>query len=201
MNDPYKVLGVSPTASDDEVKQAYRKLAKQYHPDAYKDNPLADLAEEKMKEINEAYDQITRERAGGGSYRSSAGGQSTYSGPDAETYARVRQCIAANNVTGAQQLLDSISQRTAEWYFLMGSVNYQKGWMDEAYSNFRTACSMEPNNPEYAAAFRRMDRRSTAYRTGSTAAGGGADPCNICSSLLCADCLCECMGGDLIPCC
>ncbi len=65
MTDPYKVLGVSPSATDDEVKDAYRKLAKKYHPDQYADSPLKDLADEKMKEINEAYDAITAQRKGG----------------------------------------------------------------------------------------------------------------------------------------
>ena len=62
MTDPYKVLGVSPNASDEEVKAAYRKLAKKYHPDNYANSPLADLADEKMKEVNEAYDTIMNER-------------------------------------------------------------------------------------------------------------------------------------------
>ena len=70
MTDPYKVLGVSASASDEEVKDAYRKLAKKYHPDQYTDSPLAELASEKMKEINEAYDTIVAQRknrtAGGG---------------------------------------------------------------------------------------------------------------------------------------
>ena len=66
MNDPYSVLGVSPNASDEEIKKAYRELARKYHPDNYQNNPLADLAEEKMKEINEAYETITKQRSGGG---------------------------------------------------------------------------------------------------------------------------------------
>ena len=82
MTDPYRVLGVEPTASDDEIKRAYRELARKYHPDNYQNNPLADLAEEKMKEINEAYDQITKQRAGGGGYNASNAGyqrqQSSY---------------------------------------------------------------------------------------------------------------------------
>ena len=65
MNDPYKVLNVSPSASDEEVKKAYRDLARKYHPDNYHDNPLADLAQEKMKEINEAYEQIQKQRRAG----------------------------------------------------------------------------------------------------------------------------------------
>ena len=66
MSDPYSVLGISPEASDEEVKRVYRDLARKYHPDNYQNNPLADLAEEKMKEINEAYAAITRSRSGGG---------------------------------------------------------------------------------------------------------------------------------------
>ena len=62
MTDPYKVLGVSPDATDGEVKKAYYALAKKYHPDAYRDNPLKDLADDKMKQINEAYDTITKQR-------------------------------------------------------------------------------------------------------------------------------------------
>ena len=65
MTDPYKVLGVSPNATDDEVKDAYRRLARKYHPDNYVNNPLSDLATEKMKEINEAYDEIQRQRKSG----------------------------------------------------------------------------------------------------------------------------------------
>ena len=65
MSDPYKVLGVSPNATDEEIKAAYRELARKYHPDNYVNNPLGDLAAEKMKEINEAYDQIQASRKAG----------------------------------------------------------------------------------------------------------------------------------------
>lgn len=66
MNDPYTVLGVNASASDEEIKRAYRELVKKYHPDNYNNNPLADLAEAKMKEINEAYDAIVKMRTQGG---------------------------------------------------------------------------------------------------------------------------------------
>ena len=69
MTDPYRVLGVEPTASDDEVKRAYRDLVRKYYPDNYQNNPLGRSGQEKMKEVNEANDQITKQRAaGGGSY-------------------------------------------------------------------------------------------------------------------------------------
>ena len=65
---PYEVLGVSPSASDDEIKKAYRELSRKYHPDANINNPLADLAAEKFKEVQEAYDTIMRERTSGSGY-------------------------------------------------------------------------------------------------------------------------------------
>ena len=64
MKDPYVVLGVDKNASEEEIKNAYRELARKYHPDNYANNPLSDLAEDKMKEINEAYDAIVNERKG-----------------------------------------------------------------------------------------------------------------------------------------
>ena len=74
---PYDVLGVSPSASDDEIKKAYRDLTRKYHPDANVDNPLADLAEEKFKEVQEAYDTIMHERSSGSSGSYSYGGSSS----------------------------------------------------------------------------------------------------------------------------
>ena len=77
MNDPYSVLGVKPDASDQEIKKAYRELARKYHPDNYVDNPLADLAEEKMKEVNEAYEAIQAAT----STATSSSGSPTAAGP------------------------------------------------------------------------------------------------------------------------
>ena len=118
MKDPYKVLGVPPDASDDEIKKAYRALARKYHPDNYNGSDLADLAEEKMKEVNEAYDAVKKMRETGQSYSgqsssfSSSGG---YSGGLAEA----RRLIAAGSYANAELILDSISvnERGAEWNY------------------------------------------------------------------------------------
>lgn len=197
MKDAYEVLGVSRSATDDEIKEAYRALARKYHPDSYADNPLSDLAQEKMQEINEAYDTIIRERRGG------ASGQSAGAGASGQ-YNDVRAMINAGRMTEAETLLDGIpgSQRGAEWYYLKSRVLCAKGWFDEGYNHAATACAMAPNNAEYAAHKQRLDaQRQTggAYMPGST--GSGCSGCDVCTGLMCADCCCECMGGDLIRCC
>ena len=191
MRDPYSVLGVSPNASDEEVKKAYRELARKYHPDNYQNNPLADLAEEKMKEINEAYDTITKQRSGGGGYQSSqsygGGYQQSYSSNNS-TYARVRSMINGGDLAGAEQLLFEVNQRDGEWYFLSGSIAYRKGWMDEAMQNYSRAVQMEPNNMEYRQALNMMQRGGQAYRPYNS--GGGIDSMDCCTALLCWQCLC-----------
>ena len=201
--DPYQVLGVSPNATDDEVKSAYRALARKYHPDNYANNPLSELAEEKMQEINDAYDAIVRMRKGGGQ-SSSGARQSGYSGGYTGTsrHADIRQMIHQNRIHDAEVLLDGIPShaRDAEWFFLKGSVLYKKGWLEEAYTHFETACRMEPGNMEYRQAFNQVNayRQTGGYRTRG---GQSADACDICTTLYCADCCCECMGGDFIRCC
>ncbi len=200
--DPYEVLGISPNATDDEVKSAYRALARKYHPDNYANNPLSDLAEEKMQEINDAYDAIVRMRKGGG--HQSGGRQSGYSGGYAgnSRHGDIRQMIHQNRIHDAEVLLDGIPShaRDAEWFFLKGSVLYKKGWLEEAYTHFETACRMEPGNMEYRQAYNQISayRQTGGYRTRG---GQGADACDICTTLYCADCCCECMGGDFIRCC
>ncbi len=201
MKDPYEILGVSRNATDDEVKNAYRAMARKYHPDSYADNPLADLAGEKMKEINEAYDAIMNARKS--SKSKSNGG---YSNPNSK-FSDIRELITQNRLDDAQVLLDGVpfDKRDAEWYFLNGSVLYKRGWFNDAYSSFSTACRKDPSNPEYRQALNNMQRQgaggfNSPYRTGNNM-GGSCSTCDICQGLICADCCCECLGGDIIPCC
>jgi len=209
--DPYKVLGVNPSATDAEIKTAYRNLAKKYHPDRYKGHDLEDLAGERLKEINEAYDIIQKERQNGG-YRSNYGGSydqsyggatstgSSYQG--SAQFADVRRAIQVGDLTRADAMLDAIANRNAEWHYLKGTVLLRKGWYDGARQHFATANSMDPTNAEYANAYQTLNRSASGY--GQTFYGGqqsGPNVCSICSGLLCADCCCECAGGDCIPCC
>ncbi len=205
MNDPYSVLGVSPNASDEEIKKAYRELARKYHPDNYHDNPLADLAEAKMKEINEAYDMITKSRGSGGTSGGSSYGSGGYQSSNSSyssssgIYAQIRMAINSGNLIQAESLLNSVQNHDAEWNFLMGSVCYSKGWLDEARRYYQIAVNMNPNNAEYRQALSYMQSGGSPYR--NTAYRGGMDGCDCCTSLVCADCCCEAMGGDLISCC
>lgn len=197
MRDPYSVLGVSQNASDDEVKKAYRELARKYHPDNYQNNPLADLAEEKMKEINEAYDTITKQRSGGysGSSPGGYGGyqQRSYSSGD-PAYARIRNLINMGDLNQAEQLLYEVGQKNGEWYFLSGSIAYRKGWLDEAMQNYARAVQLEPNNMEYRQALNLMQRGSAG---GYRPAGYSSAGCDPCTAYLCCSCLTP-WGG---PCC
>jgi curved DNA-binding protein CbpA len=196
MRDPYEVLGVSSSATDDEIKKAYRELARKYHPDNYQDNPLADLAEEKMKEINEAYDAINKMRSGGGNssyqsnYQSGYQTQQSYqrSSSGGSTYAQARQYINAGNLDGAERLLQGCG-KNGEWYFLMGSIAYRRGWMDEARQNYQIACQMEPGNMEYRQALNMMQQGGYAYRSNDMM-GSECDSMDCCTTLMCLNCLC-----------
>lgn len=194
MRDPYSVLGVNSNASDDEIKKAYRELARKYHPDSYQNNPLADLAEEKMKEVNEAYDAIMKMRSGGGYSAGSRGqqGYQSYQGGYQQSggaYHQVRQMINAGNLDGAEQLLLGVENKNGEWYFLMGSIAYRRGWLDEARQNYRIACQMAPNNMEYRQALNMMQQGGYGYHTNDmNMVGCGNMDC--CTSLLLLNCLC-----------
>ncbi|HBL81829.1 MAG TPA: molecular chaperone DnaJ [Clostridiales bacterium] len=203
MNDPYEVLGVPKNATQDEIKAAYRKLAKQYHPDKYVGNPLSDLASEKFKEINEAYETLTNGNASGKSSYSGGYGQSYGSGNgSAGTFAQVRNLINLNSLDEAERILDAATDRTAEWFFLKGSLYIRRGWHDQGVNFLRQAVNMDPSNSEYRRTLNSIEAQRQQYRNvGGGMTNDSTSMCNCCGNLICADCCCECMGGDLIPCC
>ena len=215
---PYDVLGVSPSASDDEIKKAYRDLTRKYHPDANVDNPLADLAEEKFKEVQEAYDTIMHERSSGssGSYSyggSSSGSSGSYSyggsssqggAPDPRLQAAVNY-INSRRFREALNTLDQIPERSAMWYYLSGCANAGLGNNVLARDHAAQAVNLEPNNLQYRQLLNQLDFSSRRYQSSPYGAGYGAGgtSCgtgNMCCDLCIADQLCECMGGDLCSC-
>ncbi len=202
--DPYKVLGVSNTATDEEVKKAYRDLVKKYHPDKYTDSDMAELANEKLKQINAAYADIQKIRSGKGT--SSTGGYSggysqntnyNYSGgyTPSPKYQQAFNFITANNINAAESELNRVTEKDAEWYYLMGLVMLRRGWYDGARQNFGRAVQMEPSNQTYQQAFNsvgNMGGYRNFYGNGQSGQGSQCGVCDICAGLMCADCLCGC---------
>lgn len=173
MNDPYQILNIPSTATDEEVKRAYRDLARKYHPDNYHDNPLADLAQEKMKEINEAYDQIQKQRKASSAAAQGYGGASYGGSAYGGGLQQVRLAIRRGDISLAERLLVAVGNHDAEWNFLMGVVCSRRGWMDEARRYLETAVQMEPNNMEYSNALSALTGNGyrpegfRTFRTGS----------------------------------
>ena len=198
MNDPYKILNVPSTASDEEVKKAYRELARKYHPDNYHDSPLEDLAQEKMKEINEAYDTIMKMRgsghgagrsSSGGTYGGYSGGYGAYGTQADPRFREVRAAITRGDLNAADHLLSILSEHNGEWYFLKGVICQRRGWLDEARRNYETACQIAPDNMEYVQALERLSGNGQGYRPEGYEVFTTGCGNNMCGRLACAYCL------------
>ena len=191
---PYEVLGVSENASEAEIKKAYKELVKKYHPDKYQNNPLSDLAEEKLQEINEAYDMLMRGKSGSGS----RGGYSSGSGGATSDYMAVRRYIDAGNLAKIrpESILNGTRDRSAEWFFLSGMLSYRKGWYDDAVNKLKTANDMDPGDAGYPA--RLMD---VSWILGRHVSESGLWQrirqerrrmcCQALQCCICADCCCD----------
>ncbi len=199
ISNPYQILGVTPNASNEEIKKAYRELSRKYHPDSYVDNPLSGLAEEKFKEVQEAYDQIMKDRENG------------YSGVGSsnEESAEMNTAYSYLNARRYREALDVLSRvplRTARWYYYSAVGNAGIGNNIMAVEHARQAVNMEPGNQEYRNFLNQIEYQGqryqdTRYNTTGSYGGRGYGSGNLCCDLWCADSLCECMGGDLISCC
>ena len=208
MDDPYRVLGLTPDASDEDVKRAYRQLAKQYHPDM---NPGDAYAAQKMNEINAAYDQIknppkqTTYRtqyadpfAGWQHQRTNTGG-STQSAAvrRAQSYIQQRQYAAALNV------LQTVpeSERTAQWYFLAAIANTCVGNRVLGYEQINRACAMDPDNPEYQQAKAQIEQNGFSYTSSQSDYGFGGGMSRMCCGLCVASQLANLFCGRGWPIC
>ena len=180
MIDPYQVLGVGRSASDDEIKKAYRKLSRKYHPDANINNPNKDQAEEKFKEVQQAYEQIMKEREYGSSSQNGYGGYGNYGGfgnygnagssayQDEES---MRRRAAANYVQSghfqeAMNVLDSLGQKNGEWYYLAAMANMGMGNNVTALDQIREAVRQEPDNMQYRMLLQRMEAVAAGISSG-----------------------------------
>jgi molecular chaperone DnaJ len=209
MRNPYEVLGIKEGTDVEGIKKAYKELVKKYHPDQYRNNPLSDLAEEKLKDINEAYDYLMKKaegQNGGRSYRQQEEPRyrSGQEDPGRSYYDQVRMYINMGNIAAAEQILNGISFRGGEWYYLRGLIFMRRGWYNEAVTSLKTAVDMEPSNYEFREALNRVMNANRQYQSTVYDRRGystGPDLCSLCQCLICTDCCCECMGGDFLSCC
>lgn len=206
MTDPYKVLGVSRNASNDEVKRAYRELSKKYHPDSHMNNPLSDLAEERFKEVQLAYDQImngsaTTGSAGNSYYGSNQNSWGQSQSQDTSELNVVHNMLYERRFQEALRELGKISERSARWFYYSAVANNGVGNNIIAYEHARQAAILEPSNRDYQNLVNQLQFRTQRYQNtgtmyGRPTIGSG----NLCCDLFCADSLCECLGGDLCSC-
>lgn len=203
MMDPYQVLGVSRNASDDEIKKAYRNLSRKYHPDANVNNPNKAEAEERFKQVQQAYDAIMKSKTGGadpfgfgsqGGY-GGAGTRGSYNESDSRLQAAANY-ISNRYFDQALNVLDSIafSERTGRWYFLSALAYAGQGNTAMANEHIQNAIRLEPNNIEYRQAQNYINNGGGWYNArsmnyGRAYNGGGG---NWCMSMLLLNLLCHC---------
>lgn len=226
MRNPYAVLGVQETATEDEIKKAYRALSRKYHPDANINNPNKDAAEEKFKEIQQAYQQIIDEREHGYSSYSGNGtgygsqadwgfGFGSYGGTGSQNYGRSSQGssdedtlhmqAAANYInngryTEAWNILSGIKDRNALWYYYAGTASAGMGNNVQALEYAQKACELEPGNIRYQMFLQQMQSGGDWYRSRqSPYAETGMGGSGICMKLCIWNLICNmcCGGGGL----
>ncbi|MDO4618288.1 MAG: DnaJ domain-containing protein [Clostridia bacterium] len=193
---PYEVLGVNPSDDEETIKKAYRNLVKKYHPDRYTNSPLKDEANEKLKEINLAYDIITGKAKPEEPQRN--GGYTGYGGYNTSSFEvsfrNVRTLISMGFSDIAEQMLQNLP-KNAEWYYLMGIIYRNRGWYQNAKENFETASRMEPGNTEYKYAHDSFSRHAESFDTYSTRINPDS-LCyylsNLCCRTWCFPCMCFC---------
>lgn len=191
--DPYKVLGVSRDADEETIKKAYRNLVKKYHPDRYANSPMADMATEKLKEINKAYDMITNKKSNTqNEYENAYGnGGARYSTNYTISYASVRMLIRMRRLAEAEAMLSQLSQN-AEWHYLMGLIYINRGWYDKGREYIKKAVAMEPGNLEYSQTLNSFNSQNTEFKKYRSEYIDcfGANPilgC-LCTSMICSRC-------------
>ena len=201
--DPYQVLGVTRGASDEEIKKAYRNLSRKYHPDANMNNPNKAAAEEKFKQVQQAYDQIMKEKEMGSFGDFGFGGyQSRQSSGSSEYENHMRAAanyIQSRHFREALNVLNSMAGRNAMWYYYSAIANNGVGNNVMALDHAKQAAAMEPNNFQYRQLVQQLEGGGMWYRDMQGPfyeySSGGSD---FCMKLCIANMICNCCCGGRI---
>lgn len=215
MSDPYRVLGIERNATDEEIKKAYRALSRKYHPDANVNNPNKAQAEEKFKEIQQAYNQIMKEKEQGysqsdygygyggfggfGSYGGFGAGQESVD-EDTRYYQAAANYIRSRHFHEALNVLANIKEHSGKWYYYSAIANSGLGNQMIAIDHARMACNMEPSNMEFRQLLGSLENGSTWYADRQQTYGYGYDfgSGGMCFKLCLANMMCNifCGGGS-----
>lgn len=206
MLDPYSVLGVSRDASMDEIKKAYRNLSRRYHPDANINNPNKAQAEEKFKQVQQAYDQIVKEREHGGSQDSWYGGFQQGGGYQNQDEHSMEMRAAANYINAshyqeALNVLNRMAERNGEWYYYHAVASAGAGNTANAMEDARKAVELEPSNMQYQRLYQQLQSGGQWYQNMGSGYGyerPGRGMGNCCCQCLCLNMICP--GCCCMPC-
>ena len=209
---PFVILGVDKNATQSEILEAYKQKRAYYQAHIFDEGESGSQAASMLNQLENAYQQAME----------MAAESATVTGEGESAYEQVKQAIRAKDIENAQRLLDDMSYRGAEWHYYQSVVFYEKNWLNDTKKQLEIALQMDPQNAKYQRALDNLKKKidgSRPYdkegsqgvynadsaqteRTYSQRDGAVADGiCSACQALWCADCCCECMGGDLIRCC
>lgn len=207
ITDPYRILGVDRNASDEEIKKAYRRLSRKYHPDANIGAPNPEQIEEKFKQIQQAYRQVMDEREkgasyGGGSFYDRAdsfgrNGGHTYDNSQYSSEDAIKMQAAANYINNrhfseALNVLSAVGTKTAQWYYFSAMANAGMGNNINAKNLAEQAVALEPDNIEYRQFLQQLQFGGTWYRSMGDAYGRPAEGSNLCLNLCILNLFCNC---------
>ena len=209
---PFVILGVDKNATQSEILEAYKQKRAYYQAHVFDEGESGAQAASMLNQLDNAYQQAME----------MAVESATVTGEGESAYEQVKQAIRSKDIETAQKLLDDMSYRGAEWHYYQSVVFYEKNWLNDTKKQLEIALQMDPQNEKYQRALDNLKKKidgSRPYdkegaqgvynadstqtdRTYTQRDGAVADGiCSACQALWCADCCCECMGGDLIRCC
>ena len=221
-SDPFVILGISKGASQSEILEAYKTKRAYYQQHVFDEGEAGSDAARMLEVLDQAYQDAM-------SYTHEAAKISDGDGSDAAQFDAVKAAISAKDFSKAQSLLDDMYYRGGEWHYYQAIIFYEKNWLNDSKKQLELALDLDPENEKYKRSLENMKKKidgGNAFTKGAAQGSDGqnangqqnyyatqrsyqqqAEPsamdgcCTACQCAICADCCCECLGGDLIRCC